>query len=349
MFPPDTAEAARIRSSSGGAATSVEDTLDLQELAGGDDSARGAPSAAAGDAYLLVIEDRVSRIVKLPRDGTLLLGRGARADVVLREPAVSRLHARLTLEGGVARVTDLGSHHGTYVDGARIGSTTRVSPGDVVTLPGTKLVLHTSLPAASPAAERDPRARIEPRRSSIGPPPALAADAGVLEVMSVIERLASTDLPVLVTGETGSGRELAASALHQGSKRRSRPLVALDCAALPEPVAELELFGHDEGAVPGVRSARAGLFELASGGTLLLDEVGELPMSVQAKLLRILDTRRVARLGELSREREVDVRIVAMTHRDLRAEVRAGRFRQDLFSRLSAATIAFPPLRGSDG
>ncbi|WP_114469033.1 nitric oxide reductase transcriptional regulator NorR [Pseudorhodoferax soli] len=153
-----------------------------------------------------------------------------------------------------------------------------------------------------------------------------------------------SDLTVLVGGETGVGKELVVQALHAASPRAARPLVSLNCAALPENLVESELFGHVRGAFSGAVAERQGKFELADGGTLFLDEVGELPLAVQAKLLRVLQNGQLQRLGS-DREHRVDVRLVAATNRDLAAEVRAGRFRADLYHRLGAYPLAVPPLR----
>jgi DNA-binding NtrC family response regulator len=159
----------------------------------------------------------------------------------------------------------------------------------------------------------------------------------------LIRRLARSDLPVLVHGETGSGKELAAAAIHHGSARAKGPLVSINCAALPETLAEAELFGHERGAFTGA-GQRAGLLESASGGTVFLDEIADLSPAIQAKLLRALEAGKITRLGD-NRERVIDIRLVAATHRDLTLEVAAGRFRQDLLFRLNAARVVVPPLR----
>jgi two-component system, NtrC family, response regulator AtoC len=172
----------------------------------------------------------------------------------------------------------------------------------------------------------------------------VVTDPAMVRLFALIERLAAVDLAVLICGETGTGKELAAVALHHWSARRHRPLVTLNCAALQETLLESELFGHEWGTVTGAQSPKPGLLETAKGGTVLLDEIGELPISGQAKLLRVLETKRVIRLGDV-REREIDIRIVAATNRDLQGEVAAGRFRQDLFFRLSGAKVWLPPLR----
>jgi two-component system, NtrC family, response regulator AtoC len=179
---------------------------------------------------------------------------------------------------------------------------------------------------------------------TIGAQRVIVADPAVARLYALIERLAPVGLPVLITGETGCGKELVAMAIHARSTRAERPLISLNCAALHEALVESELFGHERGAFSGAIARRAGLIEAASGSTLFLDEIGELAPGIQAKLLRVLESHRVTRVGDV-REREVDVRVVAATNRDLEADVAAGRFRRDLFFRLSAATLHLPPLR----
>lgn len=183
-----------------------------------------------------------------------------------------------------------------------------------------------------------------PVRRSLGGREILIADPAMLRMYELIERLGASLLPVLIRGETGSGKEIATAALHQASPRRGQRLLAINCAALPESLAESELFGHDRGAFSGAHAQKAGLLESAPGGTLFLDEIAELSLAIQAKLLRALETQRVIRVGE-TQERPIDVRLVAATHRNLEAEVKAGRFRQDLYFRLSAAVVILPPLR----
>src|ERR1044071_620057 len=179
---------------------------------------------------------------------------------------------------------------------------------------------------------------------AIGAQRVIVADPAVVRLYALIERLAPAGLPVLLTGATGCGKELVAAAIHTRSQRADRPLVSLNCAALHETLVESELFGHEKGAFSGAIASRAGLIETASGSTLFLDEVGELASAIQAKLLRVLESNRVTRVGDV-RERDVDVRIVAATNRDLEADVAAGRVRRGLFFRLSAATLHLPPLR----
>jgi DNA-binding NtrC family response regulator len=173
---------------------------------------------------------------------------------------------------------------------------------------------------------------------------ALVADPAMIQVYDLLRRLAASELTVLVSGETGCGKEHAAHAVHLWSRRASAPFVALNCASLPETLVESELFGYEKGAFSGATGAKPGRLEAAAGGTLFLDEIGELPLAAQAKLLRALETRRVTRLGAV-KEQQIDLRVVAATNRDLAADVKAGRFREDLYFRLCAATVVLPPLR----
>jgi len=178
----------------------------------------------------------------------------------------------------------------------------------------------------------------------VGDREVVAAAPAMVQLYTVIRRLAKSDIPVLIHGETGSGKENAAYALHHWSPRHEQKMLTVNCAALPEQLIESELFGYERGAFSGADRPRAGLFEAANGGTLFLDEVGELSAQAQAKLLRAVESKRISRLGS-SEEREIDVRLVAATNRSLESEIKTGRFRQDLFFRLSAATVAIPPLR----
>jgi two-component system, NtrC family, response regulator HydG len=172
----------------------------------------------------------------------------------------------------------------------------------------------------------------------------LGKSRAMLDVFDIVERVAATPTPVLLTGETGSGKGVLARAIHAESGRARRPFVQINCAALPESLLESELFGHVKGAFTGAAAHRPGLFAEADGGTLLLDEIGEMALPLQSKILHVLESGVVRAVGA-SREQPVDVRIVAATHRDLRERVRAGQFREDLLYRLEVVTIELPPLR----
>jgi transcriptional regulator with PAS, ATPase and Fis domain len=176
-------------------------------------------------------------------------------------------------------------------------------------------------------------------------PPMLAAKAKLRQVLEAERRMNDHDLPaVLITGETGTGKELLARALHLEGVRHHRPFVEINCAALPPQLLESELFGHERGAFTDARDRKTGLVEAADGGTLLLDEIGEVDLSIQAKLLKLLEDKTVRRIGSVS-ERKVNIRIVSATNRDLEQMVREGRFRSDLYYRLRVITLSMPPLR----
>ncbi len=177
------------------------------------------------------------------------------------------------------------------------------------------------------------------------PKPLMIGRSAVMqEVFRLIERAGPSDMAILIQGESGTGKELVAQALHRCSRRADKPMVVINCAALPEALLESELFGHERGAFTGAISTKPGLFEVADGGTLFIDEIGELPGSLQAKLLRVLEDGSLRRIGSV-KERRVDVRLLAATNRRLADEVRAGRFREDLYYRINVMSLELPPLR----
>ena len=429
------------------------------------------PAAGEGRFYLLVLESGSSSMFHLPRNGLVLIGRIAEAELQLQDASVSRRHARLTIADGTVSIADLESHNGTRVNGERVTALRQVASGDVIHVGDVALVLHRTVRAAAasrtllPEAALHERAGEEIQRAlhfqrvcalllvqlppggrdraavqgatlpmlrpmdaagwlgdgqlllvlpelpeakaralgaellhelaqALGAAPAVGmascpfdgcdletllvavraavssggpakvraaseaatdlqmgdrsiilADPAMLRVFDLLQRLAKSDLPVLIHGETGAGKENAAYAVHHFSARSAKgPFIAINCAAIPETLIEAELFGYERGAFSGATQSKPGLFESASGGTVFLDEIGELSLPAQAKMLRVLETQRVTRVGEV-REREVNVRVVAATHRDLQEEIKARRFREDLYFRLSAATVFLPPLR----
>jgi DNA-binding NtrC family response regulator len=172
----------------------------------------------------------------------------------------------------------------------------------------------------------------------------IVIDQAMKRVYTLVERIADTPMTVLILGETGTGKEGVAEAIHKKSSRRDKPLIKLNCAALPETLLESELFGYERGAFTGADKRKVGFFEAADGGTLFLDEIGEMPLPLQAKLLRVLERKVITRVGGTT-EIATNARVVAATHRDLEGEVRLGRFRQDLMFRIGGFTIAVPPLR----
>ena len=262
----------------------------------------------------------------------LRVGSAAGNDVVLRDPTVSRVHVSLSPQREGVHVRDLGSTNGTFVDGVRVREAW-LQAGSLLRLGDTTL-----------RAER----AADPIRLELAPYDRLGDLIGVSPAMrhvySLIERAAPTSSTVLVQGETGTGKELVARAIHERSSRRGSRFLAIDCGALPETLIESELFGHVRGAFSGAVGDRAGAFEEAHGGTLFFDEVGELTAPMQRKLLRALESREIRRVGD-NRERKVDVRVIAATHRPLATAANEGLFREDLYFRLAVVTIELPPLR----
>jgi transcriptional regulator with GAF, ATPase, and Fis domain len=302
--------------------------------------APGAPFAPPRP-YVVVFEGSSARSFLLPFAEETRVGRSEDCQVRLEDAGVSRIHLRIAMSpSGEAVLSDAGSQNGTLVNGARLAGTRVLVAGDVVELGATALVFHGSA-ATSTGPTVAPR---EVRVVDAGATKMLVADPAMMRLTDLLQRVAKADLTVLVVGETGVGKELVAAAIHAASPRRARPFLAINCAAVQDSIFESELFGYERGAFTGAAQAKPGLLEVASGGTVFLDEVGELSAVAQAKLLRALDAKKVIRVGGLE-ERPIDVRIVAATNRDLPDEVERGRFRQDLYFRMSGATLWLPPLR----
>jgi len=259
------------------------------------------------------------------------VGRSGVNDLVLSDTSVSGTHMELILGEKGVRVHDLGSTNGTSINGLRI-TEAFIEPGMVISIGKTDIEFLSADEVEIPLYKDDHFAAL------------WGASPSMREVFAVLEKVAPTDMSVLIGGETGTGKELVARALHDESRRADKPFVVLDCGALPRELAEAAILGHKKGSFTGAVSDRAGAFEEADGGTLFLDEIGELPLDLQPKLLRVLDRREVQRIGE-SNVRNVDVRVVAATHRDLRKMVGQGLFREDLYFRLSVMAVDLPPLR----
>ncbi|HUJ57896.1 MAG TPA: sigma 54-interacting transcriptional regulator [Kofleriaceae bacterium] len=260
------------------------------------------------------------------------IGAGDDGQLLLLLPEADRPTARAIAERALAAAHAIAPARGGFA----------MCPTDAVDVDTILLAARSAARRAAPGTLADAADTVT--TIELGDRRVVLADPAMVRVFAQIERIAGTMLPVLVTGETGVGKENAAYAVHHWS-RRGGPFVAVNCAALgPESLVDSELFGHDKGAFTGALAAKPGLFENAAGGTVFLDEVGELPAATQAKLLRALEQKTITRLGE-SRERTIDVRLVAATNRALEREVAEGRFRQDLYFRLLGATVILPPLR----
>jgi DNA-binding NtrC family response regulator len=318
-------------------------------------------STAPAAARLLIVEDddklRASLTFQLRAEGfaTQAVGSAEEAYRLLTgagepPPHLLLLDVRLPGASGVELVRRLGAAGKlpttVIVSGEASMSETvdalRLGVHDFVEKPFTRERLLQSVRNALEHAALARRvaaleSRLEEEPELLGDSPAMA------RLREAIARAAPTDARVLVRGPSGSGKELVANALHRGSPRRDGPFVKINCAAIPPHLVEGELFGHARGAFTDARTARAGLFEEASGGTVFLDEIGDMDLALQARLLRVLEDGRVRRLGE-SKDRAVDVRVLAATHRDLEGEVRAGRFREDLYFRLAHLPIEVPAL-----
>ncbi|HSS01375.1 MAG TPA: sigma 54-interacting transcriptional regulator [Kofleriaceae bacterium] len=305
-------------------------------------SVTATESVAPGRSCLFVVAGGTPGWHRLPETGSLVVGRSTGADLVLPDHGVSRRHA--IIHCGVApMIEDLGSANGTVVCGRRLapGERRPLIDGDVVQLARATLIVQSMLDDARDAHSL--RASAQRQLASEGGD-LMLTEASMRAVRQLAERVAGSMLSVLIVGETGVGKELVAELVHRRSPRAPAPLLCLNCAALSEPLIESELFGHEKGAFTGALRTKPGLLEVARGGTVFLDEIGELPLVLQAKLLRVVESRQILRVGGLE-PRAIDVRFVAATHRDLQAEVHAGRFREDLFYRLNGITLAIPPLR----
>ena len=281
---------------------------------------------------LLVISGPLQgREFVLDRDA-FSIGSGAQNDLRLDDPAVSRRHCEIRIDESGYAIQDLGSTNGTFVQGIRVAQAL-LHPGAELTLGKTRLVF-------CPLQEAQ-ELTLSPN-DSFGA--MLGRSVAMRRVFHLAETYAPTDATVMITGETGTGKEILAEEIHRHSRRRDKPFLVIDCATLSRELVESELFGHARGAFPGAASDRAGAFESADGGTVFLDEIGALSPDLQPKLLRVLEKREIRRVGE-NAPRKIDVRIVCATNRRMDEEVNAGRFREDLFYRLSVVPIELPPLR----
>jgi DNA-binding NtrC family response regulator len=262
----------------------------------------------------------------------MTLGSDPTCDLKLGCRAISRFNCEIELQETGAVIRDLGSTNGTRVDGVRI-VTAYLRRGSDVEIGRDRLRFElVDEPVGIDLFAGDRFGEM------VGRSPAMRA------AFARMARAAATNTTVLIGGETGTGKDTAAEAIHAASERARRPFVVIDCASLPAGLAESELFGHAAGAFTGADRDRVGAFEAAAGGTVFLDEIGELPLALQPKLLRVLERREVVRIGE-NQPRGLDVRLIAATHRDLRRDVNDGRFRADLYFRLAVMTIQIPPLR----
>ncbi len=267
-----------------------------------------------------------------PFDRRCRLGSAQGNDAVLSDEAVSRFHCVIQRTPDGLLLRDVGSTNGTRVGGCRVVEGF-LEDGATLELGRTALRLEL---AKTPKVQE--RSEAESFGELVGTSRAMRA------LFAMLRRLSPAQAPVLIEGETGTGKELVARALHDHSARSAGPFVVVDCGAIAPTLIERELFGHEKGAFTGADESRPGAFEAAQGGTIFLDELGELPLALQPKLLRVLEAKTVKRIGSLQ-ERKVDIRVLAATHRSLGKMINEGRFREDLYFRLAVCLVEVPPLR----
>jgi transcriptional regulator with GAF, ATPase, and Fis domain len=262
-----------------------------------------------------------------------VLGSAPHCDVIIGDPTVSRVHAEIEPREEGVWIRDLNSRNGTFVEGVRVESAC-VLHGFTIRVGSTDVVVNYRNAEHKPI-ESWPTDHFGPLvgRSQI-----------MRELFANLARLAPLECCIMIQGETGTGKEVVARAIHQASMRATGPFIVVDCAALSESLIEAELFGHVKGAFTGAHQTRVGAIEAADGGTVFLDEIGELPIGMQPKLLRVLESSTVRRIGE-SKHRSVNVRFVTATHRDLLSMVNRSEFREDLYFRLAVVPVRVPSLR----
>jgi DNA-binding NtrC family response regulator len=267
----------------------------------------------------------------VPSSDCVVIGSHPSADLVLRDPAVSRFHCEITV-ADPPTIRDLGSRNGTIVNGVTVAQAP-LGDGSLLTLGGTQLRFQLS--SGAPRIALSDRDRFG---SMVGRSAAMRA------VFALCEQAAVSAATVLIEGETGTGKEATAEAIHRESARREGPFIVVDCGAIPPQLLESELFGHERGSFTGAVASRRGAFQAAAGGTIFLDEIGELALDLQPKLLRALERHEVKPVGA-NHYTPIDVRVLAATNRNLREEVTARRFRSDLYYRLAVLRVRLPPLR----
>ena len=295
--------------------------------------AGGEPAVAATRAVprLAWTDDSGPRTATVDR--RCVVGAAPHCDIIIADQTVSRVHAEIEPREDGIWIRDLNSRNGTFVEGVRVESAC-VLHGFSIRV-GATTILVDYANAEAKQVESWPSERFGPL---------LGRSQVMRELFATLARLAPLESCIMITGDTGTGKELVARAIHQASSRAAGPFVVVDCATLSESLIEAELFGHAKGAFTGAHAHRAGAIESADGGTVFLDEIGELPIGMQPKLLRVLESSTVRRIGE-TKHRSVNVRFVTATHRDLLSMVNRGEFREDLYFRLAVLPVRVPRLR----
>ena len=291
------------------------------------------------EPWLVISSAGGVRTIPLPRAPRVTIGRMHTCDIVIDDDSVSRQHSEIVMTAQGLVIADLGSRNKTKVAGRALGrgESAPLSVGTVVEVGYATMFVQVGRPAGGGGPVSSPA-------PGAAKGAAIVHDPTMQRLYALLDVIAPSPLNVVILGETGTGKEVFAEAIHKGSNRTNRPFLKVNCAGLSGSLLESELFGHEKGAFTGALGAKEGLFEAADGGTVFLDEVGELPVETQAKLLRVIEYGEVIRLGSVT-PRRVDVRYVAATNRDLSQAIVTGHFRSDLFFRLNGFSVTLPPLR----
>jgi transcriptional regulator with GAF, ATPase, and Fis domain len=318
-----------------------DDPPDLFEDASTLARPRLEPTPVAEGAFAVVVIEGPDQGRRFSFDGAqpsrVLVGKGPACEVRLSDREVSRRHLALELIGRRMRVTDLGSTNGSFVDGLGVEDAYVVG-GETIRIGATLLAVERS----EKSGEK-PRVVTQSRFGRV-----IGVSTEMRRLYPLCDRIAASTVAVVIEGETGTGKEVLAESIHEQGPRALAPFVVFDCTAVPPNLVESELFGHERGAFTGAVASRKGVFEQAHGGTLLIDEIGDLDISLQPKLLRAIERSEIRRVGG-DRPIRVDVRVLSATRRDLDREVQTGRFRDDLYHRLAVARVELPPLRRRTG
>lgn len=300
-------------------------------------------SVASPSLELVVFLGNETRAYPLPDEGRISVGRAPESDVRIDDASISRRHAIVRIDEELS-VEDLGSANGTIVHRQHVNAsseTDRVGRGDTFVLAVGDVITFGSVRAC---IRRGQRRAVDDGAGALSSDEPVIVDPVMKALVAEARRAAKGDLPILLLGETGVGKEVLARFIHRSSRQAAGKFVAVHVAAMSESLLESELFGYEKGAFTGATEARAGIIESADGGTVLLDELGEIPLGVQVKLLRVLEDHSVTRIGA-RKPRPIDVRFVAATHRNLEAEIAKGTFRADLFYRINGISLRIPALR----
>lgn len=292
-----------------------------------------APDVISLRKCQLVVVEGKARGNKITLDKNLVkVGKRESNDLVIPDKAVSRNHFEIEYQSDSFLLRDLSSTNGTFLNGSRVKEA-YLAPGDVIKIGNTNLEFVAF----------DEKVQIEPSaKEEFGD--MVGKSRKMRQIFSILEKISPTHATVIIEGETGTGKDLVARAVHEHSARKDKPFVVFDCSAVAPNLIESELFGHEKGAFTGAVKSRAGVFEVALGGTVFLDEIGELTADLQPKLLRALEQREIKRVGS-NTTTKIDVRVICATNKNLRKEVDEGRFREDLYYRLSVVKVLLPPLR----